>query len=70
MLTRRFFNEITLRLTGKNAYAIVEKLAHKGVLAGVPYSRLAPKTGHDDLLIVASTEVNTDGDRAALWCRG
>ena len=66
VLTRRFFNEITLRLTGKNAYAIVEKLAHKGVLAGVPYSRLAPKTGHDDLLIVASTEVNTDGDRAAL----
>ena len=66
VLTRRFFNEITLRLTGKNAYAVVEKLAHKGVLAGVPYSRLAPKTGHDDLLIVASTEVNTDGDRAAL----
>ena len=66
VLTRRFFNEVTLRLTGKNAYAIVEKLAHKGVLAGVPYSRLAPKTGHDDLLIVASTEVNTDGDRAAL----
>ena len=66
VLTRRFFNEITLRLTGKNAYAIVEKLAHKGVLAGVPYSRLAPKTGHDDLLIVASSEVNTDEDRAAL----
>ena len=66
VLTRQFFNEITLRLTAKNAYAIVEKLAHKGVLAGVPYSRLAPKTGHDDLLIVASTEVNTDGDRAAL----
>ena len=66
VLTRRFFNEVTLRLEGKNAYAIVEKLAHKGVLAGVPYSRLAPKTGHDDLLIVASTEVNTDEDRAAL----
>ena len=66
VLTRTFFNEITLRLKGKNAYAIVEKLAHKGVLAGVPYSRLAPKSGHDDLLIIASTEVNTDGDRAAL----
>ena len=66
VLTRRFFNEMTLRLTGKNAYTIVEKLAHKGVLAGVPYSRLAPKTGHDDLLIVASSEVNTDEDRAAL----
>ena len=65
VLNASFFNEFTLRLEGKNAYAINEKLAHKGVLAGVPYSRLVPKCGHDDLLIVASTEVNTAEDRAA-----
>ena len=65
VLNRSFFNEFTVRLEGRNAYAINEKLAHKGVLAGVPWSRLVPKTGHDDLLIVASTEVNTDEDRAA-----
>ncbi|MBY0612902.1 MAG: aminomethyl-transferring glycine dehydrogenase subunit GcvPA [Beijerinckiaceae bacterium] len=65
VLNGSFFNEFTLRLAGKNAYAVNEKLAHKGVLAGVPWSRLAPKTGHDDLLIVASTEVNTAEDRAA-----
>ena len=64
LLTKSFFNEFTIRLTGNNAYAVNEKLAHKGVLAGVPYSRLAPKSGHDELLIVANTEVNTTEDRA------
>ena len=37
----------------------------KGVLAGVPVSRLLPGAGLDNLLLVASTEVNTDDDRAA-----
>jgi len=41
-------------------------LATKGILAGVPASRLLP---HDpasrDLLIVAATETNTDDDAAA-----
>ena len=35
------------------------------MLAGVPVSRLLPDAGLDDLLIVASTEINTDEDRAA-----
>jgi len=35
------------------------------VLGGVPAARLLPKSGLDDLLIVASTEVNTDEDRRA-----
>ena len=35
------------------------------MLAGVPVSRLLPGAGLDDLLIVASTEINTDEDRAA-----
>ncbi len=64
VLNTTFFNEFTIRLEGRNAYGITEKLASKGVLGGVPYSRIAPKTGHDDLLIIASTEVNTDEDRA------
>ena len=37
----------------------------QGILAGVPVSRLMPDAGLDDLLLVASTEVNTDDDRAA-----
>ncbi|WP_349368818.1 aminomethyl-transferring glycine dehydrogenase subunit GcvPA [Salinarimonas sp.] len=65
VVNRAFFNEITLRLS-KPAAAVVERLAGEGVLAGVPYSRLAPEAGLDDLLLVASTEVNSDEDRQAL----
>ena len=44
----------------------VKKLAAKGVLGGVPASRLSPDNPDlADLIIVASTEVNTDEDRAA-----
>ena len=47
--------------------AVVEALAAKGVLGGVPVSRLDPgSAGLDDLLVVAATEINTDEDRAAL----
>ncbi len=65
VLNRGFFNEFTVRLP-KPAAAVVEALAARGVLAGVPVSRLLPGAGLDDLLLVASTEVNTDEDRAAL----
>lgn len=65
VLNTAFFNELTLRLS-KPAAAVVEALAAKGVLAGVPASRLFPNDRLDDLLLVASTEVNTDEDRAAL----
>jgi hypothetical protein len=64
-LNTTFFNEFTLRVTG-DAAGLVERLAAQGVLAGVPVSRLLPGAGLDDLLLVASTEVNTDEDRAAL----
>ncbi len=63
--TAGFFNEFTVKLP-KAAAGVVEALAAKGVLAGVPVSRLLPGAGLDDLLLVASTEVNTDEDRAAL----
>ena len=65
VLNETFFNEFTLRLP-RPAAEVVERLAERGVLAGVPVSRLLPGAGLDDLLLVASTEVNTDEDRAAL----
>ncbi|HEX2724292.1 MAG TPA: aminomethyl-transferring glycine dehydrogenase subunit GcvPA [Beijerinckiaceae bacterium] len=65
VLNRSFFNEFTVRLPGAAA-DLVEVMAERGILAGVPVSRLLPDAGLDDLLLVASTEVNTDEDRAAL----
>jgi glycine dehydrogenase subunit 1 len=62
VITPSFFNEFTLRLP-KPAECVVEALAKRGVLGGVPASRLMP---HDpkvrDLLIVAATEMVTDQD--------
>jgi len=60
-----FFNEVTVRL-GRPAAPVVEALAARGIMAGVPVSRLLPGGGLDDALIIASTEVNTPEDRAAL----
>ena len=64
VLNKTFFNEFTVKLA-KPAAEVVERLAKKGVLAGVPVSRLLPGADLDNLLLVASTEVNTDDDRAA-----
>ena len=65
VLNKSFFNEFTVRVKG-DAAALVERLAARGVLAGVPVSRLLPGAGLDDLLLLASTEMNTDEDRATL----
>jgi glycine dehydrogenase subunit 1 len=65
LLNRTFFNEFTIRVRG-DAAEVVEKLARRGILGGVPASRLDPSRPElRDLIIVASTEVNTDEDRAA-----
>ncbi|NEX93409.1 aminomethyl-transferring glycine dehydrogenase subunit GcvPA [Caulobacter sp. 17J65-9] len=61
VLTPRFFNEFAVRLP-KPAAGVVEALAKKGVLGGVPFSRLDPKAGLDDVLLVTATEVTTDAD--------
>lgn len=61
LVTDTFFNEFTLRLP-KDAAEVVEALAQKGVLGGVPASRLYPGKGLDNLLLVAATETNTQGD--------
>ncbi len=63
VVNETFFNEFAIRVPGR-ADSIIERLAEKGVLAGVPYSRLDPNAGLDDFIIVASTEVNTGDDRA------
>ncbi len=67
VLNKSFFNEFTLRLRG-DAAQFVERMAERGVLAGVPVSRLLPGRGLDDLLLVASTELTSNEDRAALVC--
>jgi glycine dehydrogenase subunit 1 len=65
MLNDTLFNEFTLRLP-QPAAGVVSDLAARGVLAGVPASRLfAGDAGVDDLLIVAATETNTEADLAA-----
>jgi len=65
ILNKAFFNEFTMRLP-RPAADVVDALAEKGVLGGVPASRLLPGAAEvEDLLIVASTEINTDADRAA-----
>ncbi len=66
VLNDSFFNEFTLRLS-RDAAAVVHELVDRGIMAGVPVSRLYP----DDptlanLLLVATTETNTDDDIAAL----
>ena len=63
IVTPRFFNEFTLRLP-RPAAPIVDALASRGVLAGVPVSRLMPERTHD--LLVAATELTIDADIDAL----
>jgi glycine dehydrogenase subunit 1 len=65
VLNNTFFNEFTIRVPGKAA-DVIEKLAASGVLGGVPVSRLEPDAPDlADLILVASTEINTDDDRVA-----
>ncbi|PLX36203.1 MAG: aminomethyl-transferring glycine dehydrogenase [Hyphomicrobiales bacterium] len=65
VLNTSFFNEFTISLP-KPAADVVEAMVAKGVLAGVPVSRLEPgRDGLKNLMVVAATEVNTDEDRAA-----
>jgi glycine dehydrogenase subunit 1 len=64
VLTPRFFNEIAVR--APDAAAKVDAAAKAGVLAGVPFSRLDPAAGLDDVLLLAATELTTDADIAAL----
>ena len=64
ILNRHFFNEFTMR-TPRPAGDLIDALARRRVIGGLPVSRLLPERGLDDLTVVASTEVNTDEDRDA-----
>ncbi|MGE3307041.1 MAG: aminomethyl-transferring glycine dehydrogenase subunit GcvPA, partial [Rhizobiaceae bacterium] len=62
VLNSSFFNEFTIRVPG-DASQVVERLAERGILGGVPASRLDPgRPELAGLIIVAATEVNTAGD--------
>jgi glycine dehydrogenase subunit 1 len=65
VLTPRFFNEMAVRLPTAAA-PLVDALAAKGVIAGVPLSRLDPSAGLDNVLLLAATETTHDDDIAAL----
>jgi glycine dehydrogenase subunit 1 len=62
VLNNTFFNEFTLRLP-KPAAGIVDALAARGILGGVPGARLFPREpALENILIVAATEMTTDED--------
>lgn len=66
LLNGTFFNEMTVRLT-KSADAVVEALAAKNILAGVPVSRLEPDQAElENLMVIAATELTSDEDIVAL----
>jgi glycine dehydrogenase subunit 1 len=68
VLNDSFFNEFTVRLP-RRASKLVNKLAKRGILGGVPVVRLFPDAdGLSDLLLVACTECTTEADMDAL-CR-
>ena len=66
IVNEAFFNEFTIRIP-KPAKPVVDALADRNVLAGVPVSRLLPASDEvRNLIILANTEINSDGDRGAL----
>ena len=65
VLTPRFFNELAVRLS-KPATEVTEALARKDIVAGVPYARLDPAAGLDDVLLLCATETTTLDHIAAL----
>jgi glycine dehydrogenase subunit 1 len=65
VLNDAFFNEFTIR-TPRAGVEVIDALAERGVLGGVPAARLYPDDPTlGDLILVASTETNTDADRTA-----
>lgn len=62
LLNATFFNEFTVRLP-LPADAVVEALAGRGILGGVPASRLYADKSLTHDLIIAATEINSDNDQ-------
>ena len=62
LVNKSFFNEFTLRLPCAAA-PVVDALAGRGILAGIPVSRLCPgRADIENLLLVAVTEMVTSED--------
>jgi glycine dehydrogenase subunit 1 len=59
-----YFNEFTYRVPG-DAAEVIEALAGRDILGGVPVSRFYPGAGLDDLIITAASELNSEAHRAA-----
>lgn len=60
IINNTFFNEFTLGLPESvSAKEVIEKMAKKGVLGGVPASRLFGTPEADNMILVAATEQNT-----------
>ena len=64
VLNETFFNEFTVKLS-KPAADVIEALADKGILGGVPFSRISGGK-HKNLLLICTTEVVSDEDMHAL----
>ena len=60
VINHSFFNEFTVKLS-KDAAEVVQDLADKNILGGVPFSRISGGQ-HEDLLLVCATEVVSDED--------
>ena len=61
-MNKSFFNEFTLHLP-RAAAPVVDALAGRGVLGGIPVSRFYPGRAElEDLLLVAATEMVTSED--------
>ncbi len=66
VLNETFFNEFTVKLS-KSGADVVEALAAKGILGGIPLSRLFPGSADfENLMIIAATETNSGDDIDAL----
>ncbi len=61
LLMESFFNEFSLSVP-MSASTLVDALAERGILGGVPASRLLPDAGLDNVLIVAATEMTRPED--------
>jgi glycine dehydrogenase subunit 1 len=65
IVTPHFFNELTIK-TPKHSSRVIEQLADRGVIGGVPGSRLWPdEAGLANLIVVAATEMTSEDDIAA-----
>jgi len=66
VLTGSFYNEFAVRLP-KPAAPVVEALAAKKILGGVPAARLYPgNAALENVLLLAATETNSEDDMTAL----